>query len=84
MSIFFSSFYLKALLDGNIGLTFLCLLIFLSERSEKPTTRLKPDCSSDHSVDHNIIPTATTKISTDTTPAHGEIFKSDTFQGDTF
>ncbi|XP_053485724.1 sodium channel modifier 1 isoform X1 [Ictalurus furcatus] len=43
-----------------------------SERSEKPTTRLKPDCSSDHSVDHNIIPTATTKISTDTTPAHAD------------
>ncbi|KAB5586863.1 hypothetical protein PHYPO_G00006350 [Pangasianodon hypophthalmus] len=44
-----------------------------SERSEKPATQLNPDCSSNHSVDEGIIPTAKTKINTDTTPAHGQI-----------
>lgn len=70
-------------LGGNIGLTFLCLLIFLSERAEKPATELNLSCSKNHSVDQNIMATAKTKINTDTTPAHSQICKSDIFQGDT-
>lgn len=71
-------------LGGNIALASLCLLIFLSERSDKTAAQLNPDCSSDRSVDQNIIPTAKPKINTDSVPVHGEICKSDAFQGNTF
>ncbi|XP_060777932.1 sodium channel modifier 1 isoform X2 [Neoarius graeffei] len=47
-----------------------------SERAEKPATELNLSCSKNHSVDQNIMATAKTKINTDTTPAHSQIYAS--------
>lgn len=75
-----SSFFFLPFICQSIGLSFV-LSIFLSERCENPLT---PDCSRNYSVDQNIIPTAKSQIYMDTTPVPGEIYNSNTFQGDTF